>query len=179
MTHPSAAQPWTACFQLPCHFRKIIGLNSADQPDGRTAVVDNIFYHQGHVGASPVKRNERAIRNYCKAGKLPGECADFSANAELSAESCDVYGIGRRFRQGADTADGLRAGRKSIIGSLILANAMSHRLRPRAAMAMGGAFSMTVKSSSTSIWLNRPAAPGLGERGQQLSPRIHGLRVAR
>jgi hypothetical protein len=53
---------------LPYHFRKIFRSNSTDQPDGRAAFVDSLFYLQGHVGA--FKRNERAIRNYCKDEKL-------------------------------------------------------------------------------------------------------------
>jgi len=60
--------PWTAGFQLPCDFQKIFCSNSTDQPDGRAAPVVRLFYFQGHVGA--FKRNERAMRNNCKDGKL-------------------------------------------------------------------------------------------------------------
>jgi hypothetical protein len=60
--------PWTAGVQLPFHLRKILRSNSTDQPDGRPAPVDSLFDFQGHAGAS--KRNERAIGNYCKDGKL-------------------------------------------------------------------------------------------------------------
>jgi hypothetical protein len=59
---------WTAGFQLPGHFHKIFRSNSTDQPDGRATAVDSLFCLQGHVGVS--KRNDRAIRNYCKDGKL-------------------------------------------------------------------------------------------------------------
>jgi len=45
-------------------------LNPTDQPDGRAAIADNLFYIQGHVGT--FKRNERASRNSRKDGKLQG-----------------------------------------------------------------------------------------------------------
>jgi hypothetical protein len=61
-------RPCTAGFQLPCQFHKIFRSNSADQPDGRAAPVDSLFYLQGH--ATWAKRNERATRNYCKDRKL-------------------------------------------------------------------------------------------------------------
>jgi hypothetical protein len=43
-------------------------LNSTDQPDDRATLGDGLFNLQGHVGA--YRRNERAIRNYRKDGKL-------------------------------------------------------------------------------------------------------------
>ena len=62
--------PGPLCFELPCHFRKILRLNSTDQPDGRAALADNLFDLQGHVGASRLNATSGPFRNYCKDGQL-------------------------------------------------------------------------------------------------------------
>ena len=77
------AEAYARLMRNEARFRIVL---TTDQPDGRAAVEDNIFYLQRHVGASQLKCNERAIRNSCKTGSYRRECADLSANAELSAK---------------------------------------------------------------------------------------------
>ena len=45
---------------------------TADQPDGRAAVVDNIFYFQSHVGASRLIGNEQAISEVLERWETTG-----------------------------------------------------------------------------------------------------------
>jgi hypothetical protein len=56
-------------YRANCRFQKVFRSNSTDRPDSRAALVENLFYLQGHWNVS-VKRNERATRNCRKDGKL-------------------------------------------------------------------------------------------------------------
>jgi hypothetical protein len=69
--------------------RKILRSNSTDQPDDRArpSTVFSIF----KVKSDTLNAMSGPFVNYCKNGKSKGrDDADFSANAELSAESGEV-----------------------------------------------------------------------------------------
>jgi hypothetical protein len=63
-------KPWTAHFQLPFHFRKILRLNSTDQSDGRAALADNLFDLQGHDRTSWLNAMSGPFVTACKNGRL-------------------------------------------------------------------------------------------------------------